>query len=544
MRKIIFFNLLGLLLLNTASLFADDNKVAKEINSSLKEVSQTIQNITQPTLSSKTCATNGADSKSIDLLMEIQSFKKNIKENPLNNSNCVSVLEKLYGQLYRISPTKFDQEKIKTQADAIINEVFTTKLELRKSLENMEKNGEVTPECISSFRDIFRASIFLSEYIGEHFTSIPDNNRVFEGGPKELEINPEFGDKLELKSGDILVSRGDAFVSGAIARIGDSDGNFSHVALVYVDPETKKAYTIEAHIEVGVVVAPLEKYLADGKVRSTVFRQKDEKLAQDAAKKMYERAKKATESGKNIPYDFSMLLEGKDRKSRPADKELFCSEVAYEGYKEASDGKLILPKHPTGMHMKNPAFKNALGITTNETFAPSDMEVDTRFAEVAEWRNLKKTEKSRMTDAIITRLYDYMEKDGYVFKNTAGDVIKRDVVYVGRHLPLFGSLLKEKLPTNMSLSTIGTMIAMDKTAEPILEKLTQASNENKQKTGFAFTAKEMAAYIDNLKVEDKKTYETYKAYQREQAIRTLEGDQDSSVTAPPASLFHARFHPQ
>jgi hypothetical protein len=537
--KIITFLILCLL---STSTFATDINAVKEISTSLTAIKEAIKNATEPTQNSKTCIAQVIPETKIDLLKEIKFFSKTLKENKLNSTNCALTLHKMYDDLYRITPAQFNQEKLKKDANAIMDEIFTAKLTLRKNLENMEKSGDVNPECVSSVRDIFRASIFLSEFIGEHFTKVPTNELVFQGGSTALSINPEFGKNLELKSGDILVSRGNAFVSGAIARIGDSDGNFSHVALVYIDPETKKAYTVEAHIEVGVVVAPIEKYLGDGKARSTVFRQKDEKLAAEAAKKMFERAKKASDSGHNIPYDFGMLLEGKDKKSSTADTELFCSEVAYEGYKEASGGKFVLPKYPTGMHMKNPAFKNALGIKTNETFAPSDMEVDTRFAVVAEWRNLQKTEKSRMTDAIITKMYDYMEKDRYVLKNTTADAIKRDLVYVGRHLPLFSSLLKDKLPTNMTRSTLGTMIAMDKTAEPILEKLTTANNEQKSKTGYAFTAKEMAAYIDQLTEDDKKTYKTYEAYKKQRAINVFDEKQDDAPTAPPKPLFHTTFH--
>src|SRR6185369_6692652 len=77
---------------------------------------------------------------------------------------------------------------------------------------------------------------------------------------------------LKIHSGDILVSRGGAATSALIARGNDFPGNFSHVALVHVDAATKQASVIESHIESGVSVSPIEKYLTDTKLRILVLR--------------------------------------------------------------------------------------------------------------------------------------------------------------------------------------------------------------------------------------------------------------------------------
>jgi hypothetical protein len=60
---------------------------------------------------------------------------------------------------------------------------------------------------------------------------------------------------VRIHSGDILVSRGGAPVSALIARGNDYPGNFSHVALVYIDPDSHVPRVIEAHIERGVVIS-------------------------------------------------------------------------------------------------------------------------------------------------------------------------------------------------------------------------------------------------------------------------------------------------
>jgi hypothetical protein len=66
---------------------------------------------------------------------------------------------------------------------------------------------------------------------------------------------------VEIHSGDILVSRGGAPTSALIARGNDYPGNFSHVALLYVDESTNVVSIIESHIEKGVGLASVTDYL-------------------------------------------------------------------------------------------------------------------------------------------------------------------------------------------------------------------------------------------------------------------------------------------
>jgi hypothetical protein len=360
-------------------------------------------------------------------------------------------------------------------------------------------------------RDTMRASLFMSEYVAEHFIPFAPQDRVFSGTVPSLLVNPDFGARLALESGDVLISRGDAFVSGAIARLGDTDGNFSHVALVYVAPRTGEIHTVEAHIEIGAVVAPLEKYLTDGKSRSVVLRQKDPRLAAEAARIMFERVKKASASGRNLPYDFAMLMEGKDRAGRPADASLFCSEVASVGYALASGGSFRIPRYRTGLRTTNDAFLKAIGVEAKETFAPSDMETDSRFEIVAEWRNFGKTQRSRMTDAVITQIYGAMDEKGYALRTSTAVAVKLDAAYAARHLPLFSSLLKERFPTNMPRSTLGMMFALNKTAEAMLGELEKVNAEKASRTGYAMTSAEMQTFLRALIDRDREAYLEHRA---------------------------------
>ena len=130
-----------------------------------------------------------------------------------------------------------------------------------------------------------------------------------------------------IHSGDILVSRGGAPTSALISRGSDYPGNFSHIAFVYVDPDTRTARIIEAHIERGVVVSTVEQYLEDKKLRVMLLRlradlpqlMKDPMIPHKAALLAYDNATK-----KHISYDFEMNYNEHSK--------LFCSEVASAAY--------------------------------------------------------------------------------------------------------------------------------------------------------------------------------------------------------------------
>jgi hypothetical protein len=480
-----------------------------------------------------------------NLLSGIRMFREAIETPAFNADTCASFLGGIYANLFRASPSHFDIPEMKEHAQTVVHEIFGTKIELRRQLARMESSGSVPASCVDAMRDTMRASLFLSEYIAEQFIPFAPQDRVFSGAAPSLLLNQDFGARLALESGDVLISRGDAFVSGAIARLGDTDGNFSHVALVYIDPRTREIFTVEAHIEIGAVVAPIEKYLTDGKSRSVVLRQKDPKLAAEAARVMFERVKKASASGKNLPYDFAMLMDGKDKAGRPADAALFCSEVASVGYALASEGRLQIPKYRTALRMTNDSFLKSIGIEAKESFAPSDMETESRFEIVAEWRNLRKTQRSRMTDAVITQIYAAMDEKGYVLRNPTGVAIKRDVAYTVRHLPLFGSLLKERLPANMPRSTLGTMFALNQTAEAMLTQLEQANAEKVSQSGFAMTGAEMQAFLRALIDRDREAYLKHRAWERGRGtefITPTEGGMGMRPE-PPKALFHDSFRP-
>ena len=208
---------------------------------------------------------------------------------------------------------------------------------------------------------------------------------------------------IEVHSGDILVSRGGAEVSALISRGNDHPGNFSHVALLYVDEITNQPFLIEAHIERGVAVSSVEQYEQDKKLRFMVLRLRadlpamvaDPALPQKAAKAMYEKA-----LGKHIPYDFKMNFHDSTA--------MFCSEVVSYAY-----GKKGISLWQTSSTISSKGvvdWLQAFGVENFVTQMPSDLEYDPQLTIVAEWRSPATLFKDHIDNAVMDALLEKANK--------------------------------------------------------------------------------------------------------------------------------------
>jgi hypothetical protein len=422
-----------------------------------------------------------------------------------------------------VEKSEFTHEFLNSRGATIINDLFSTRLAIRNRIGDAIGFGAISPNCLQSIRGFFRTARYIEEYIAEQMAHEQlAASRVFEGTSPTMMLNPAFSSH-ELRSGDILLSRGNAVVSAAIARIGDDDGQFSHIALIYIDEKSpeRKIYSIEAHIEIGVVVAPIEKYLTDGKVRSVIYRPKDARFASIAAKLMYDRVSAESQGGgSNIPYDFGMDMTDT--------RELFCSEVASLGYSLASSKQFEIPLFKSTMTMKNKTFLNAIGVSVTETFAPTDIDVDPRFELVAEWRDLTKTQDARFLDAILTNMYDWMDSYDYILDSSLGQKLLHSGAWAARKTILFSKLLEEKFPTNMSSSALNTMVSLGEVGDRLLRLVKEANRQEEKNKGLGLTHFQVRELLDKARTEDFMKYQNSKKW----------------FESNPEPLFHNYFHPR
>jgi hypothetical protein len=208
---------------------------------------------------------------------------------------------------------------------------------------------------------------------------------------------------VELRSGDIIVSRGGYPTSALIARGNDYPGNFSHVALVHVDDSSHAISVVEAHIEQGVAVGTLEAYLADKKFRLMLLRpradlpvlQRDPMLPHRAATAMLARARAG-----HIPYDFAMDYRDPSR--------LFCSEVASAAYHAEGLDLWAGISTISGQGLRR--WLGGFGVRHFETQEPSDLEYDPQLVVVAEWRDAASLFDDHIDNAVTDVMLEGAER--------------------------------------------------------------------------------------------------------------------------------------
>jgi hypothetical protein len=467
-----------------------------------------------------------------DLLLASKEVLAYIEGESFIAEKCGPFLNDVYSAMYNLPLGHFDLSKIKKDAAKIIENIGLSRLALHHKIGEFYGQGKYDRECFNAARAAMRAGRYIEDVVGEMYTNpAPYNSslrmREFAGGFPWTLVNPkyqgfDFGN--DFKSGDILISRGNAYNSAAIARMGTTDTQFSHLSLVYVDRESKRAYTIEALIEVGVVVAPLEKHLTSENNRVVLLRHPDGEFAHKAAKLMYDRARQASESGENIRYDFSMNSDD--------DSKFFCSEVASQGFKKASDGKVQIPLFQTELHMKNRALFDALDIQVKKGFIPADIFMDPRFEMIAEWRDFSRVHDNHMKDAILTKVYEWMEQHNYQFKSTARSFILSNTIFYLRKWP---GLFKKMFPEYMNKSTFNVIILLDQACTRLYKKLRKADRVHQDKYGVHMTVKAMHEELERIRVWD---LERYKAYEANKYQANYGGE------GPTFPYFHHIFGPK
>lgn len=196
-------------------------------------------------------------------------------------------------------------------------------------------------------------------------------------------------------SGDLLLSRGGAPVSALIARAGNYQGNFSHVAVVHINDSTGAISLIESHIEKGVAVSDTTAYLADKKQRICVLRLNNKVVQNRNISHAVATLLMQMSRSQKTPYDFEMNTGDSSK--------MFCSEVASYGYKKMGIKLWNLPSSISNRGAVS--WLNAFGVTNFVTQMPSDLEYDLNTDLIAEWYDRELLLNDHLYNAAMDGLY-------------------------------------------------------------------------------------------------------------------------------------------
>jgi hypothetical protein len=419
----------------------------------------------------------------------------------LKFDNCTEKMGHVDAVLASLKPSDYQSELKQSGPELLGVELWDFKIKVHTLLREFHQKGSLARDCANAYRGALRAIRYVEDLVQEHQYRInggefPSN--AFVAGNLHVKRAPKFKDFdmiKDLKSGDVILTRGNAYTSAAIASLGEFDTQFSHMSLVYIDAD-KKVWTVEAHIEVGSFVRPIEDHIKDNNFRTMIFRFDDEKLAAKAAELMFIKVRDASKKTGNILYDF-----GFDMKENNS---LFCSEIVSYGFSLASDSKLQIPLYTSRLMLRKPSFVKNLGITEDESFIPADIEVDPRFQIIAEWRDAARVQDNHEKDAILHAMFEWADEFDYrmIQGSSKTSRLYRNVVWPLRRVPILKRYFKDKLPINMSRALIGYFGVLESTAEMLHKELKAANGKAITARSLPLLREESHKVLDDLRIND------------------------------------------
>jgi len=436
---------------------------------------------------------------------DLAAFAALVEHQPAGAQDLAGALRRASDVVAKADFGAYDTEAVRANGRQALDNMLDLRVVLRERVPAWHVAGYMSRDAQSALRGAFRDGRYATDMLGELIHGFPEPPktkdrspvRAFTGGALSTLVNPRYGadGSVTFQSGDLLLVRGTLANSAAIARIGDIDSQFSHIGLIHVD-DRGRVSLVEALIEAGAVVTPIETALTHDLARAVLFRPRDRQLGARAAAMVKAHVDKSNSGSlPHIPYDFSMRPEGY--------RELFCSKLIRFAYAAASDGELTLPTYNTRLDMANRRFFRQIGVETIDTFAPADVELEPLFDIVAEWRDYSKTPLVRNQDAVMDMIFWWMETRGDVFRESLSievlSLFGKLSSYLPRALKRVMAPVVPEVPANMSRSAIAAIAMLHATAKPLTKAVMALERETVEAQGRPLHPREAYALLDTLR---------------------------------------------
>jgi hypothetical protein len=446
-----------------------------------------------------------ASSEPKDFLNEVTSLRDQTLQQ-LDPSRCVENLKALNAKLDQIAFPEYDQKALIARTDEIINSLWSLQSGLRAPLEKYPS------ECIPLLRDSFYSIRSLIDYVGTLGYVTAQGKKHLRGEDIDWQKRPmpllkeEFyhgylkgpaaTDTLKFQPGDLMLTRGyTSAPSALITQTVAQRTHYSHVVFVHSTPEGH-AITLEAYAGVGLDKYEIDYALKNENPRIMLIRPKDRELGKRAGNFMYDVVNRTIKDGKKIPFDYYTDTLHHER--------VWCGEVAYWAYDEASNHAVLLPQYKNSIDWKNLGFLEAFKIKNGEAYEAADLEVDSRFDVVLEHRDWELIQDNRYKDAILREVLRWQDDYGYRFHGQLR-VAVIDTVALLRKTPLWPLLKKmgfPDLPEDASNDVLISFDRLKRLSEILYAKLSEADKAHTSMTGWPMTNAELTATVNAIRESD------------------------------------------
>jgi hypothetical protein len=439
---------------------------------------------------------------SIDLLDLSQAVIDKVATREINPQSCEEELELLISD-YSSAPAHVDLSEMRNRGQEIINQSFEARMAIHSMLSILPK------QCKVLVKNLFLKMRMAEDYVGVHFYNDEQVTAESISYPKEpvpvyepekyhpfhvsKGIDPK--KKFEFKNGDIIITKGVSFISSTISELATPKSIFSHIVFVHVNGKNVPT-TIESYVGRGVSIFTMEDALKNENARILVLRAKDSVMASKAADHMLGRVEKLKEKKKVIPYDYNLDFTDNSK--------LSCEEVAYDGFKTVSDGKIIIPEVESEVLLDDAKFLKRIGVKKGPMMVPSDMETDSRFEIVLDWTDYRVLRDSWRKDAILGEMFRWIQEYDYRIHENLTSIAAK-VVWSSRYTPLVWPLLSKAagIPTDFMKDipnlTVSTMASLRGIGAEMLPVLTKADEASFAKNGRWLTTEELRKTLDDFR---------------------------------------------
>lgn len=437
-----------------------------------------------------------------DLLKAAQSLMNFVSSSNFSYQVCSKSLNHISKSLYKLDPSLISPSDTKRDYVKIIRILFEVRLKIHERMRQFQiqearEETELEDTCVTEIRNIFRVTRFIEDYVGEVF--LP-KLKAFDPGEDPIAIGNLSGDEpwlmrsepneLNLRSGDLILSIDLENSHAALSRIAQVASSFSQLDLLYVKDESQigRIYklneaidnpnflVLQTKIGLGASIKSLKEYLAEGNARNLLMRYPDPSSAHLSAETSFlllntfnalayanrfthlsEILLTKSDSEFQVPYNYKMKPTLADVSLE--NLTLNASQIAQIGFHSQN---IVVPLYPSSVILssENPLLKS-LQIEERKIFVPGDLELDTRFDVLSEWRDFRKLKQLRLQGAINDSMFHWIKDLKYEF-----DLSSK---YAMPKLEVNGVDLSNKLPKNMTHS-IAQVLQMHNTVSEILFK--------------------------------------------------------------------------
>ena len=382
-----------------------------------------------------------------------------------------------------------DRTDFSERGDQLVRNLFQTRLLLRDRQRDFQSQWSPAEReaAVNAFR---RAHLYL-RYAEDHVIERLNSERqwaansAYFSGEFPRTLTPS-GQTPDLRPGDVFLVRGGSFVSATIARSGDVVTNMSHLAMIGVN-ESGELRVVESLLEKGLVEYSLQDYLKSEPLpRVAVYRFRDRAIAAQAAREVWGLYRES--EVRPIPFDISMNVEDHSK--------VYCAEAVAIAYKRAGERlrrRVQIPSSMTSFRgARQTVFFQEVGMNIERSFAPADLDVDTRFDLVGEHRDLSLLAKSRRFDVVLSILFDRF-KQGYTYRSDPSAQLEGTLGFLARRLGFFRDKIAEDLP----LKAVVAFARHRNLVEHLVEQLRITEEAQQLRLGRPLAYRELEVLLDD-----------------------------------------------